>query len=423
MQSLLSGRKFLNLLGGMVILTCLAGCQVRSSDGVSKTESTAKTQPIVVVAKVVSQNLRREAKLPSDLVAYRDIGIYPKVSGFVDWIGVDRGSTVKKGQLLIRMTAPELPAQARQSEDTAIAAKNDRVQAIEELNVVKQQLAAAEARAKASADTFERLKGASEHPGIIAGNDLEIAQKTADADLATTRSLASKCRSLEAQVLAAGQRHEAAKQASRSNKAVESYLRLTAPFDGVISERNVHEGSFVNPPSSISNQPLLRLKQLSTLRLVVPVPESDVGEITTGTSVSFTVSAYPGEAFSGIVRRIAESVDIDTRTMAVELDVLNPGHRLTPGMFAEVRWPMHRSKASMFVPQSAVVKTTEKTFVIRIKDGVTEWVDVKTGRSADDSIEVFGNLVAGDQIVVRGTDELREGTRVITKQDDKALEK
>lgn len=400
------------------LVTILSGCGVQDSDKRSGSHlpQTAKAPRTVVVTKVIVQKLQREARLPSDLIAYRDVGIYPKIPGFVEWIGVDRGSVVKKGQLLIRMTAPELPAQSRQGVDAATAAKDESIQAKDELEVAKQQCAAAEARAKSSADTYQRLKGASEYPGIIPGNDLEVAQKTAEADAATARSLERKCKSLESQQKAADNRHRAALEAAVSSKALESYLRLTAPFDGVITQRTVHEGSFVNPPANSSSPPLLRLKQQTILRLVVPVPESDVGGILAGTSVRFTVSAYPGEMFSGIVRRIAESVDIDTRTMAVELDVSNSDHRLTPGMFAEVLWPIRRSLPTLFVPQSAVVKTTEKTFVIRVRNDIVEWIDVKLGVSADDSIEVFGNLAEGDQIIVRGTDELRAGTHVIPQE-------
>lgn len=401
-----------------VIVTILCGCGVQDSEKKleSRLPQTAAAPRTVVVSKVIAQKLQHEARLPSDLIAYRDVGIYPKIPGFVEWIGVDRGSVVKEGQLLIRMTAPELPAQSRQGVDAATAAKDESIQAKDELEVAKQQCAAAEARAKSSTDTYQRLKGASEYPGIIPGNDLEVAQKTAEADAATTRAFQGKCKSLESQQKAADNRHRAALQASVSSKALESYLRLTAPFDGVITERTVHEGSFVNPPANSSSPPLLRLKQQTTLRLVVPVPESDVGGIVPGTSVRFTVSAYPGESFSGIIRRVAESVDINTRTMAVELDVSNSDHRLTPGMFAEVLWPIRRSLPTLFTPQSAVVKTTEKTFVIRVRNDIAEWIDVKTGISADDSIEVFGNLAEGDQIIVRGTDELRAGTHVIPQE-------
>ncbi|HSQ21012.1 MAG TPA: hypothetical protein VLR92_11640 [Blastocatellia bacterium] len=102
--------------------------------------------------------------------------------------------------------------------------------------------------------------------------------------------------------------------------------------------------------------------------------------------------------------------------MPVELDVDNATRRLAPGMFAQVIWPSKRSQPSLFVPASAVATTTERCFVIRIREGAAEWVDVKRGAAMGNLIEVFGNLEAGDQVATRGSDELREGTHVVAKQ-------
>ena len=129
----------------------------------------------------------------------------------------------------------------------------------------------------------------------------------------------------------------------------------------------------------------------------------------------FTVPAFPGETFTGKVRRIAHVLDGRTRTMPVELEVSNPASRLAPGMYAEVVWPAGRPAPSLFVPPSAIASTTERTFVVRIRNGAAEWVDCKRGASMGGLVEVFGPLAAGDLVAVRGTDELRAGTRVETK--------
>jgi len=159
--------------------------------------------------------------------------------------------------------------------------------------------------------------------------------------------------------------------------------------------------------------------QVSRLRLVVPVPEANVSGIALGAKISFTVPAFPGESFIGVVGRISNALDEKTRTMPVELDVSNPNRWLAPGMVPEVVWPVSRPRPSMFILPSAVATTTERTFVIRIRDGVTEWGDVKRGASMSkngkDLVEVFGALSLGDQIAVRGADELRAGTRVNAK--------
>ena len=128
--------------------------------------------------------------------------------------------------------------------------------------------------------------------------------------------------------------------------------------------------------------------------------------------LSFTVLAWPGETFSGEVRRVAHSLEVSTRTMAVELDVDNEDRRLAPGMYATVVWIKQRPEPSLFVPIAAVAMTTERIFVIRITNGMTEYVNVERGSISGDLLEIFGDLQAGDQVAIRGTDELREGVNV-----------
>ena len=105
-------------------------------------------------------------------------------------------------------------------------------------------------------------------------------------------------------------------------------------------------------------------------------------------------------------------MDVKTRTMPVELDVMNMSARLAPGMYPEVEWPVRRLRPTLFVPVSAVARTNEKRFVVRIRDGKADWVDVRSGLNAGNLIEVFGDLHDGDLVAVRGTDELRPGTSV-----------
>src|SRR5262249_18195875 len=156
-------------------------------------------------------------------------------------------------------------------------------------------------------------------------------------------------------------------------------LVVRAPFDGVVTERNVHPGALVGPPAGPNATPMLRVEQVSRLRLTVAVPENDVGAIAEGAPAEFSVQAWPGKKFSGTVTRVAHAIDAKTRTMPVELDVDNPGGKLASGMYAEVRWPIVRSAPSLLVPATAVVQTTERTFVDRVRDGVLEQVPVRRG--------------------------------------------
>jgi RND family efflux transporter MFP subunit len=162
--------------------------------------------------------------------------------------------------------------------------------------------------------------------------------------------------------------------------------------------------------------PMVRLLQDDPLRLVVPVPEAYIAGVATGTRMSFTVPAYPDQTFSGTVARIAHAVDIKTRTMAVELDVKNKDGRLASGTFCQVRWPVRRTGPSLLVPSGSVASTTDRTFVVRIRNGQTDWIDVKTGLGSGPLTEVFGDLRPGDEIAARGTDEIRPGTTVRVKE-------
>jgi RND family efflux transporter MFP subunit len=339
--------------------------------------------PTVTVTTVSSQMLDRPMMLPGDVSAFQDVEIRARVAGFVETISVDRGSAVKKGQLLARLAAPELTAQRIESEAKVQGAVSQRIEA--------------EAKLAADEATYQHLKTAAATPGVVAGNDVEVALKAVEADRARVES--------------ARQNEKAQQEATRSMHDVEMYLRIEAPFDGVVTERNAHEGRLVGPGTPA----LLRVQQVSRLRLVVAVPEDAVGDIAQGQTLTFTVPAFPGEMFNGKIARASRALDPKTRTMPVELDVLNSDGKLAPGMFANVAWTMRRGRPSLFVPPSAIATTTERTFVVRVRNGQTEWVDVKRGAAMGLLVEVFGNLQAGDQVAVRGTDELRAGTRVQVK--------
>ena len=354
------------------------------SASLSSGPALAQTAPTALeTATVVSKVLDKAVAIPADLTPYQGVDIHAKVSGFVEQMHVDRGSWVKQGQTLATLSAPELRAQT--------------VKAEAEVQLARARQAEAEARAVSAQSTFERLKTAARTPGVVAGNDVEVAEKNLEAALAQVEAMKSSVAASDAAV--------------RALKDLEAYLVLRAPFDGVITERHVHPGMLVGP----SGTPVVRIEQVSRLRLTVPVPEAYVGAISKGTRVSFTVGAFPGETFEGVIARPAHSLDMKTRSMLVELDVTNPRQRLAPGMFAEVRWPLSRAQASLFVPTTSVVRTSERQFVVRLRNGAAEWVDVRRGQVNGDVVEVFGELREGDVVARRGNDEIRPGTRVTAR--------
>lgn len=331
------------------------------------------------LAPVVSKQLSRTVDLPAELEPFQSVSIHAKVRGYVDRMLVDRGSEVKQGQLLAELTAPEMKAQIAEAESKVQAAESERLQA--------------EAQLSAAESTRDRLKKASETPGAIAGNELILAQKQVE--------------SAQALVAAKRQATQAVQGSVGTLKDLEAYLRITAPFDGIVTDRLVHPGALVGPGA---DPVMLIIQEIARLRLIVPVPEEDVGGIVRGAQVQFHVPAYPERAYTGVVARIAHSLDQKTRTMAVELDVFNRDGSLSPGMYPSVKWPVRRAHPSLMVPKTSVVTTTERTFVIRKQDGRAEWVNVTKGVSDGDLIEVSGDLKPGDTVVRRANDEIRPGS-------------
>ena len=364
-----------------------AACS-RSGSGEAAAASTSQSvqsSPEVQVTRVVSQQLKGTVHLPGQLAPYEVVDVYPKVTGFVKWIKVDRGSHVKAGEQMALLEAPELLAQRAEAESKFQSAES--------------QLAAGQAKLAADRATFQRLGNAAKTPGVVAQNDLEVAEKTAQADQANVESLEKSA--------------QAAQEALRAVSQLEAYLTITAPFDGQVTIRNVHPGALVGPAGGAGAMtPIVQIQTLTRHRLVVPVPEYDASGVPAGTEVSFNVPTFPGKTFTAPITRISGAVDIKTRTMPVELDVRDPKAQLEPGTYCDVAWPVRRAYATLFVPASAVANDLERTFVIRIRNNQAEWVDVKTGAASGSLVEVFGNLQGGDEVAQRGTDELRAGTSV-----------
>jgi RND family efflux transporter MFP subunit len=340
------------------LIVALASCQ-RSLASPATAAAAAEAVPTVEVVRVTADKLDTTTRLPGELTPYETVALYPRVSGFVERIDVDRGSTVKRGQLLARLSAPELASQRDEAQSNLSAARS----------------------------TFERMRAAFETPGAVAKHDLEVAEATVMAEEARVRSL----------------------------QTLESYLSVRAPFDGVITERNVDPGALVGPPAGANATPMMRMESVGHLRLTVAVPETDVGAIAEDAKAEFVVRTWPGQRFSGVIKRVAHAIDTKTRTMPVELDIENRNNKLAPGMFAEVFWPIRRDEPSLFVPASAIVQTTETTYVDRVRGGTIEQVTVQRGTALKDRVEVFGPLQAGDLVLTRGSEELREGTKVMTR--------
>jgi RND family efflux transporter MFP subunit len=312
-------------------------------------------------------------QIPGELVAFEQVDIYAKEASFVKRLYVDVGSEVKEGQLLATMDAPEI--------NSDLAAAESRLKAQEALYV-------------ASKSNYDRILETSKTPGTIAPNDLDAALAKSNADHA---------------------QWQAAKAAWQSVVETKNYLEIRAPFSGVISARNVNTGAYVGPSGKGSEFPMFTLQQQKRLRLAVAVPEAYTSYLHERDTVSFTVNALPNQKFTAQVKRLAGALDARLRAQRVEMDILNADKKLLPGMIANVQIDMASHDSTFLIPRSALVNAPERVFVIRVNGDKAEWIDVKKGRELNGTIEIFGNLSAGDRLIKIASEEIRNGSVIGVK--------
>ena len=358
------------LLAIVLCCTVFTACADHSKDSAPSTAATPTVQDSVPVFLLKSDTAHKTVDLPSELLPYLQTDLFAKVQGYVREMKVDIGDPVHKGQTLALIEAPEVNTQVSQSEAA---------------------LQAARAKYTASADKYRRLYAASQSasPGIVAPVDLISSHD---------------------QMLADSAAYEAARQQSKAYKEVSGYLYITAPFNGVITTRKADPGALVSASTM-----LLTVQDNNILRLRVAVPEIYIAAAAGHTSLSFAVDAYPEQRFTGKLTRKTETIDPTTRTELWEFDVDNSRHLLKAGTFVSAHLQMGRNKPSFVLPPSSIATTLERKFVIRVKDGKAEWVDVRQGMTTDDGIEVFGELMQGDTLLLKATDERKPGSSAIWK--------
>jgi RND family efflux transporter MFP subunit len=400
------------ILVGVLAITVLSGCD--SSDRHDKpisAQPASNAPPVLASQQVQTRKLERQTKIAGELVAYEDVSLYPKIDGYVKWIGVDRGTRVKKGEIIIRIAAPEIEAKVAEARAKADRAKSVVLTAKSKLSSARSNVKEAEAKLGAANITYKRFKKAGTIPGVMADNEIDQAEKMALAESSHVASLKDAVLAAQSEVEAAQSDYAAAQQALHATEDMKEYLSVRAPFDGLITARNVHPGSLVKPSSDMA---MVRCQNLSRLRLVVPVPEVAVSGLREGAQAAFTVPAYPTKLFHGTISRLGHALDVRTRTMPVELDVSNAEGGLEPGMYPMVQWHIDRPYETNFVPQSAVGHALSKTYVDVLDGGKVKVVTVTTGQTMDDWIEVFGDIHPGDIVASRASEDLTNGMVIST---------
>jgi RND family efflux transporter MFP subunit len=356
------------------------------------------------VAIVKSAPISNKITLSGDFVPFQEVDVHAKVSGYIRKLYVDVGDHVKTGQLIAVLEVPELNAQlqgaeaaARRSEDSVRRAKSD--------------LGRAESLYVATHLDYTRLKQASDaRPGLIAQQELDYAEakdKEAEGQVSADEAAFSEAQN-QLGVAIADQ-----KQFS----AMSDYTRIVAPFDGVITRRNVDTGALVQAGTGSNAQglPVVSVAQTDLFRLTLPVPESAVPSIHLGTTVTVHVQALNRD-FEGKVARFSDALDQQTRTMHTEVDVRNKDGSLVQGMYAEVALNLTNTQSGLAVPIQAITRNGSKATVLVVNaQNRIEPREVQTGIEGTNSVQVLSGLNADDRVVIGSPSEFQPGELVAPK--------
>jgi RND family efflux transporter MFP subunit len=364
----------------------------------------AAEAPTVAVVKVTRQNLGSQLEIASELEPFQEINVYAKVSGYIQKLYVDWGTHVRQGQLLAVLEIPELQQQLQQDEAAVHKGESDVQRAQEELNRSESEYNVAHLSSTRLADVQKS------QPGLVAQQDLDTIQGK---DLQASAGMSAAKDSLAS----AQQALLGAKAALEKDRAMFDYARITAPFDGVVTEIDAYTGALL-PAGTSSNkdQALCKLSQNDLLRLVIPVPERAVPDIHIGESISVQVSTL-NRTSAGKIVRVSGQIDPQTRTMHTEVQVPNPKYELVPGMYASVRIPLHTAQNVLAVPVQAVQSSGEGTGSVLVVDNYhkIEKQSVTLGAQTATRVEIVSGLKENDLVVFGEQGQYQAGQVVAPK--------
>ena len=372
--------------------------------------SAAPAKPTVAVAKVTSEDLSRDLTLTAEVRPWQEIEVMSKVSGYVKSINVDIGDRVTQGQLLATLEVPEMT-------DETARAKAGVQRSEAQVAQARDEVKRAESGYQIAHLSYERLAGVvKSRPGLVAQQEVDDAHAkdtSAEAQVSAARSN-----------LAAAQQQVAVSQAELARlDTMFAYTRVTAPFAGVISKRYANTGSMIQAGTASQTQamPLVNLSDNSTLRLILPVPESAVPTVHVGQQVDVRVPTLH-RTFPGRVARFTNKVAEATRSMDTEVDVRNPGFVLIPGMYAEVDLSLQKTLRALAVPVTAVDMDAEAgkagaagTVLVVDSQNRLERRPVTIGMETSNRIEIRSGLRDGELLVIGNRSGLQPGQEVSPK--------
>lgn len=357
------------------------------------------------VARVQRGAIAQSLTIAGAFKPFQEIDVHAKVAGYIKTIYVDVGTHVKAGQTLAILEVPELTAELAGA-DAAVRRSQ------QEIRRAQGDVERAKSGHSAAHAMYKRLEGASrEKAGLVAQQELDDAQAK---DLEGEAQVSSA----EASLSAAQQALEVAEANQKQYAALTNYMRITAPFNGVVTARYADTGALMAAGTSSSTQslPVVRLAQVSKLRLVLPIPESLAAQIHLGDPVKVHVQAL-NQDIVGKVSRFAQSLDLQTRTMETEIDFENASEKLLPGMYAETVLQLSDRKDVLVVPMEAVTQNAGEARILVVNgQNIVEERKVKLGTQGKSRVEVLSGLTDGDRIIVGNQSQFRNGEKVVPKE-------
>lgn len=361
--------------------------------------------PVAAVVKVGYGTLGTPLTLAGGFKPFQEVDLHAKVAGYIKTMYVDVGSHVKEGQTLAVLEVPELAAELSGA-DAAVR------RAQEEIRRAQGDVQRAKSAHQATHAMADRLTQASDsRAGLVAQQEVDDARAK---DLEGEAQISSA----QASLSAAEQALDVALATQQQYKALSDYTKITAPFTGVITVRYADTGSLIAAGTSSSTQsaPVVRIAQISVLRLVLPIPESIAGQIRLGDPVKVHVQALNQDSV-GKVSRFADALDPQTRTMETEIDFQNPDGKLLPGMYVEAKIGVAAKTDVLTVPLEAVeTNGSEGTVLVVNAQNMLEERKVHLGLQGSTRVEVLSGLSGGEHVVIGSRNEFRAGMKITPKE-------
>jgi len=371
----------------------------------ARAEQQKNALPIVEVQTVHSASSEQALTLPGTVIPLRSAHIYARASGYLKTRYVDLGDTVRKGQLLAVISAPDLDASVAQLAATVQQSKDNVLTA--QSNLRLQQA------------TYTRVHTLVLH-GILSKQD-------DDAALAAVESTQSNLEAMQNAV-------KAAQGSLAREQALADFEQVRSPINGTITARNVEAGNLVSasgaaqgltadPVGSTGGPPtggaqggeLFDVVDLGSLEVFVSVPEQDAPFVQTGQPVDITLSELSGETFKGKVVRSSESLSQQTRTLLAEVQITDPQHRLRPGMFASAQMHYKATNPGILISGDSLLSLARGQFVPVVENNVIQMRQVNVGRDLGTQVYITAGLKDGDIIVVNPNDAVKQGARVTAR--------